>query len=64
VTYNDQYSSRQETKLAHQAAESIGLDFDSHTLRPLVVEFIKNKKPVAVYDIVKGLMTNVEEETG
>jgi len=51
--YNDQYPSRQEMKKAHRAADAIGLDYDSHTLKPLVVEFLKNKKTVARYDVEK-----------
>jgi len=54
MIYNDQYPSRHETKKAHRAADIIGLDYDSHTLKPLIVEFLRDKKSVAKYDVITG----------
>ena len=54
MTTNDQYPTRQEIKDAHQTADELHIDYDSHTLKSLVVEFLKDKRPVARYDIVTG----------
>lgn len=51
---NNQYPTRQEMKDAHQAADDLHIDYDSHTLRSSVVEFMKDKILVARYDIVTG----------
>ena len=48
------YPNRQEMKDAHQAADELHIDYDSHTLKPGIVEFLKDKQPVARYDIVTG----------
>ena len=41
-------------KDAHQAADELHIDYDSHTLKPSVVEFLKDKQLVARYDIIRG----------
>ena len=62
MTYNDQYPSRQEIKEAHQAADNIGLNRDSFTLKPLVVEFIKLKETIARYDIKTGRIAVINNQ--
>ena len=62
MTYNDQYPSRQEIKEAHQAADNIGLNRDSFTLKPWAVEFIKSKETIARYDIKTGRIAVINNQ--
>ena len=50
------YPTRQQMKDAHQAADELHINYDSHTLRSSTVEFLKDKILMARYDVVTGRM--------